>query len=150
MDAVLCDFEKAIEKFGYGTFDEIEEKYGEARIWKMVIHKGVSFWSEMDWMPDGKDLWKYIKKYKPIILSAPINHPTCAEGKRQWVRSNLGPYVKLILSHAKRKQEYANSNSILIDDRESNVRRWREANGIAICHTSTKRTISELKKIMGD
>ena len=39
-------------------------------------------------------------------------------------------------------------NSILIDDREKNIREWEKAGGIGILHTSTKDTLRKLKRII--
>jgi len=39
------------------------------------MRKGVksqgAFFDELEWMPEGKKLWKHIKKYNPIILHRP-------------------------------------------------------------------------------
>ena len=57
------------------------------------------------------------------------------------------PGTKLILRYAKQKQELANPESILIDDRQINIDQWEAAGGIGILHTSTDNTISQLKEL---
>ncbi len=54
---------------------------------------------------------------------------------------------KLILHSAEQKQEFANPNAILIDDRPSNIEQWRAKGGIGILHTSADETIEQLKKL---
>jgi hypothetical protein len=97
-------------------------------------------------MPDGKQLWDYIKPYNPQLLSAPSRDESSKIGKFVWVKRNV-PGTKLILRSAERKQEFATPNSILIDDRADNIQRWKDAGGIGIHHTSASDTIQQLKKI---
>jgi hypothetical protein len=97
-------------------------------------------------MKDGKQLWEYISKYNPTLLSAPSKNPSSRLGKRLWVKNNL-PGVKLILASAEKKQNYSRGNHILIDDRPDNVDQWRSQGGIGILHTSTEDTIKQLQNI---
>ena len=97
-------------------------------------------------MVDGKTYWNYIKEYNPTLLSSPSRSSTSRLGKRLWVKNNL-PDTKLILAQAKDKQNYAQSNRILIDDRPSNIDQWRSQGGIGILHTSASDTIKQLKEL---
>jgi len=100
----------------------------------------------MPWMSDGKTYWDYIKGYNPILLSSPSRSSTSRLGKRLWVKNNL-PGTKLILAQAKDKQNYAQSDRILIDDRPSNIDQWRASGGIGILHISASDTIRQLKDL---
>ena len=100
----------------------------------------------MDWMSDGKQLWDYIKNYKPTLLSSPSRADHSRMGKRIWRKRNL-PSTKLVLAQAIKKQNYATPDSILIDDRESNIDQWIKAGGIGILHTDTASTIKKLKEL---
>jgi len=97
-------------------------------------------------MKDGKQLWDYIKKYEPTLLSAPSRANESRLGKRLWVKNNI-PGTKLILTSASTKKNYAKGNRILIDDRPDNIYQWREAGGIGILHVNTEDTIKQLKNI---
>jgi len=104
------------------------------------------FWLNLDWMPDGKRLWGYIKPYNPIILSSPIGE---AVGKYLWLKKNIG-YGKdrVVLTH--QKFEYAQFEGkigILIDDKLKNTSPFEQHDGIAILHTDAASTINELKKL---
>ena len=55
--------------------------------------------------------------------------------------------TKLILRSADRKQEFATSDTILIDDRADNIQRWKDAGGIGIHHTSAENTIKQLQDL---
>ena len=98
-------------------------------------------------MPDGKELWRFIKNYDPYILSAPTRNPESKTGKKAWVSDNLGKVKGLILVYAFKKPEYSGKNKILIDDRAQTIKEWRSKGGIGILHTSTSDTIEKLKKL---
>ena len=148
MDGVLSDFDKRFMEFSKGVApDQYEKKYGVEKFWELIDGEvGVPFWAGMDWMTDGKQYWDYIKKYDPIILSAPSRNEESKYGKRIWKKRNM-PTNKMILVPAWKKQEYASPTSILIDDREKNIQQWEDAGGIGILHTSAANTIEQLKKL---
>jgi hypothetical protein len=148
MDGVLSDFDKRFMEFSDGKLpSQYEKEFGREKFWELIDGKvGVPFWAGMSWMPDGKTLWSYIEKYNPIILSAPSRNQESRYGKRIWKKRNM-PSTKMILAYADKKKEYADSTSILIDDREENIKQWNEAGGIGILHTSAASTISQLKKL---
>lgn len=148
MDGVLTDFDKRFREFSNGVSPKTyESKYGKEAFWVLIDDTvGVPFWAGMDWMQDGKIYWNYIQKYSPIILSAPSRREESRYGKRIWKKRNM-PKTKMILAYAKDKKKYATENSILIDDRPSNILEWKEAGGIGILHTSAANTIEELKRL---
>ena len=147
MDGVLCDFDKRFMEFSNGIPpSRYESEFGKKAFWKLISEKGVGYWVGIPWMPDGKQLWNYIKPYNPSLLSAPSMEESSRLGKRLWVRNNI-PGTKLILRSAEQKQEFANPNAILIDDRTSNIEQWRAKGGIGIMHTSANETIKQLKKL---
>lgn len=147
MDGVLTDFDKRFEYFGGLTPDEYQARFSKSQFWKLIDDKvGFEFWAKMPWMPDGKQLWSYIEKYKPMLLSAPSQKPSSRYGKRVWVNDNL-PGVKLILAKRENKQDYSKPNRILIDDRADNIEEWKSKGGIGILHTSVADTIEKLKQI---
>jgi cytidyltransferase-like protein len=145
MDGVLVDFEDGYERL---TGKDIKGNHvkGDADFWQPITDAGANFWINLDWMPDGKQLWKYIKNYSPSILSAPSREKSSRVGKEIWVRTNI-PGTELILKPAPEKQELAEPNAILIDDRKDNIQQWKDAGGIGILHTSTNNTIEQLKKL---
>jgi hypothetical protein len=145
MDGVLVDFEEGYEKL---TGINIRGRHvkGDEKFWEPRKQAGAAFWIRLKWMPDGKQLWDYINKYNPILLSAPSKEESSRVGKRVWVKRNL-PGVKLILRPASQKQQFSGENKILIDDREDNIEQWRNKGGIGILHTSASNTIKQLKEL---
>ena len=148
MDGVLVDFDERFKRFSGGISPkDYEDKYGKDKFWDLIDKEtGVRFWVGMPWMSDGKQLWDYIKTYNPTLLSSPSRSNSSRMGKRIWRKRNL-PSTKLVLAQASKKQNYANPDSILIDDRASNVDQWIKAGGIGILHTNTASTINKLKEL---
>ena len=132
MDGVLTDFEKRFEHFTGMHPQDYEKKFGVEQFWYLIDTKiGVRFWVGMDWMPQGKQLWDFIKPYQPDLLTSPSRDNTSRLGKNLWVKNNLNPKPKVIFAYSKDKQRYANEKSILIDDKKSNIEEWEAAGGIA-------------------
>lgn len=146
MDGVLTDFEKRFTSLNPEKLSpaQYQTKYSIEEFWKLIDSYKEKFWSEMSWMSDGKDLWEYIKKYNPTLLSAPSRKSSSRYGKKLWVEKNT-PGAELILSAADKKQNYSGRNKILIDDRPDNIKQWRAQGGKGILHTNTANTIKQLQ-----
>jgi 5'(3')-deoxyribonucleotidase len=147
---VFCDLDEVLIDFVKGYLDltgeDISGTYRtDPAFWRPIDKAGYDFWIDLPWKPDGKKLWKYIEKYNPIILSAPSHKHESRVGKYDWVKREI-PEAHLILRSPQNKKEFADKNSILIDDRPENIDSWVGAGGIGILHTSTDKTIKELKK----
>lgn len=144
LDQVLADFDAGYEaaaghKPNGGADDDT--------FWKPIIDTP-DFWLNLPMMPDGRELWDYIKSHHyVVILSSPGTHDTerAIRQKRQWVRKHLGDDVNFVPKMAKQKHHYAGPNCILIDDWHKNVKRWLDAGGWAIHHRTAKETIETLK-----
>jgi FMN phosphatase YigB (HAD superfamily) len=146
MDGVLCDFDRQFKQYSKMDPKTFESKYGVDKFWELIHKIGYIFWSKIPWMSDGKQLWDYIKKYNPELLSAPSKNASSRYGKRLWVSENT-PGAKLILASRERKQNYSRKNSLLIDDREDTINEWNAKGGIGILHTSANNTIEKLKEL---
>lgn len=149
MDGVLVDFEK-----GYFELTKKHTKQfpkGDAAFWQPLSDAGASFWANLPWMPDGPELWKYIKRYKPAILTAPSQDPSSRVGKEAWCKMHINnQYRELFFASRGMKQMFAGPGRILIDDTEETVKEWREKSGndkLGIHHTSAANTIAQLKKL---
>ena len=147
MDGVLTDFEKRfIQKLNevgpdyYPLKDiqkvvkpkDFEAIFGIEEFWNFIDRiVGIGFWVGMDWMPQGRELWNFISPYKPDLLTSPSRDNGSRLGKQLWAKNNLNPKPKVIMAYSKDKQRYANANSILIDDKKSNIKEWIAKGGIA-------------------
>jgi hypothetical protein len=104
----------------------------------------------MDWMPQGQKLWDFIKPYQPDLLTSPSRHNNSRLGKNLWVKNNLSPKPKTIFAYSADKQRYSNENSILIDDKKSNIKEWASHGGIAIrCKGGDVDSVIEQLKDLG-
>ena len=132
MDGALTNFEARFEHFTEKHPQEYEKEFGLEAFWHLIDVKiGVRVWDGMDWMPTGYQLFDFIKPYGPNIQTSPTRHNSSRLGKNLWVKNNLEPKPKTIFAYSADKQRYANENSILIDDKKSNIREWEASGGIA-------------------
>ena len=151
MDGVLTNFEARFEHYSGMHPQEYEKKFGLPAFWELIDVKiGVKFWIGMDFMPQGKELWNFIKPYQPDLLTSPSRDNNSRLGKNLWVKNNLSPKPKVIFSYSKDKQRFANENSILIDDKKSNINEWTSRGGIAIrCKDGNVNHVIEKLKELG-
>lgn len=156
IDGVLSNFSKGVEKvLGHPHSEHRYETEPEYRkeLWTAVKkHQaaGGELWYDLELMDDAKELWNYIKKYNPTILSSTgTSDPKgTRDQKCRWISKHFGLDVKVItVDDAKKKKQYAKENYILIDDKEKALDPWKDAGGIGILHTSTSNTIKQLKKL---
>ena len=156
MDGVLTDFERRFEQFAGVTPDEyIDQKtiqFGKDKaneqFWNLIDKEiGVRFWAGMPWMPEGENLYKYIKKYKPTILTSPSRDESSRIGKGVWIKRNMSGTPYKFGYKASGKAKHAGPNKILIDDREDNISAWKAAGGIGILFKSTEQVKNELSKL---
>jgi len=144
LDGVLTDFNKMLSKVLHRP---MKGEFGnDPKIWGAITKAGKPFWVDMEWMPDGRQLWEAVEMYEPTILTAPTRHKDSIEGKKEWLAENL-PDVPFIIDQD--KASHAEKGDILIDDREKNIKKWEEAGGVGILHKDTETTIDKLKKALG-
>lgn len=145
-DGVLADFDLQFKNLTGFTPADYEFRFGLDSFWEVITKEGEDFWINIPKMKDMDKLWDYISKYNPPLLTAPSREESSKRGKEKWVAKHL-PGVEIIFSAAKKKKQYANENSILIDDRLSNITDWKLAGGIGIFHLSADDTILRLKSL---
>ena len=150
MDGVITDFDKRFTDLAGMGPREYESSFGKDKFWDFIDSKekggGVGFWVGMPWMPGGPELYNRVAQHNHALLSSPSRSESSKLGKRLW-KKKYTPNTDLILSLAANKKNYANGDSILIDDRESNIQQWREAGGIGILYKSADQVNKELDKL---
>lgn len=171
LDGVLVDFDRGFLDLPKNTErltpKEYEKAHGKDAIWPLIDELGESFWANLQWMKDGRELWDYIKRYDPIILSSPSKNPECFTGKAIWVKQNLqidqdpvtdpADFTKdtrfILANH---KHEYVgpaknllNKQPVLIDDFSRKLEKWTKAGGIGILHNDSTDTIRVLEEMIG-
>jgi hypothetical protein len=110
----------------------------------------LDFWVSLEETDDCMDLWNFIKKFTPAILTSCSGAAIACVGKKKWCSNHLDvPSRRVIcVPHSTSKQNYAGSNRILIDDLESNIKEWEEKGGIGILHKNAITTLKILKNIL--
>jgi phosphoglycolate phosphatase-like HAD superfamily hydrolase len=164
LDGVLVDFDRGFLELPGNpeqlTTKEYEEKHGRNSIWTIIEQGGEDYWINLKWTKDGRELWDYLKRYDPIILSSPSLSQTSITGKTKWVAQNLNidqepitqpedlqPDSRLVLYTDKYK--FAKTeNDILIDDTEKKLTDWTEAGGTGILHNDATDTIRVVEELM--
>lgn len=166
LDGVLANFKKELthrvfketqaEMGGDGEYSD--ERFAadpnfRAYMWKAVSlyqkKHGFILWKELELIPDAMELWNYLKRHNPQILTATGDAKyQAAEQKREWVTRHFGSAVRInFVKAAPLKVQFAKPNHILIDDQLRALDPWVAAGGIGIHHTSAQKTITELKKL---
>ena len=144
MDGVITDFSRQFRKLSREEPEEYEKKFGKKKFWDLIDREGIEFWSKMPWTNDGKVLWNYLKNKNVAILSAPSEHPDSSNGKKIWVKRELGN-VPIFLRQPEEKKNLSCPTCLLIDDRTDTVSQWVNAGGFGIPHKSAADTIKKLK-----
>jgi hypothetical protein len=147
LDQVLVNFLKGAEDAIGGSFASIDK----AERWNKITQTK-DFWSNLDWMPNAKRLYKFIERYDPFVLSAfSSNDPSSKSGKIRWLRKNTNfKSSKIKLVKRVQKQAYATTNgepNILIDDYIKNINEWEAKGGVGVHHTDVGKTINKLKSL---
>lgn len=148
MDGVLTDFEKRFvtllreegpKYYSKAVIAQVtrpkhfEKLEGQEEFWKFIDqYIGLEFWSGMEWMPNGRQLWNFIQPYNPTILTSPSRDNTSRLGKRLWVKEHLVPAPPVEFRFGDAKSDFANENAILIDDKPSNLAAFAAKGGIAL------------------
>ena len=166
MDGVLVDFELGAVEYitsdlKSGKASELREELGRDYItaedirsntavrnymYKELEHNA-DFWENLPWMPNGPELWAAIVPYNPNILTTPMGYGS-EIGKQAWIDENLNPPPQKVFM-SREKYNWANKNSILIDDWTKNTIPWEEHDGIAILHRdqNLEKTLSTLQEL---
>ena len=82
-----------------------------------------------------------------FIATSPTKDPDCLAGKLEWIHDNLFCWLHRQYIITPRKWLCANPTTLLIDDCDENVKRFREAGGQAILVPRPWNTLHDLNTI---
>lgn len=140
MDGVIADWELAfIELFDDPktmSKDELDEK-------KKFIST-IDFYKNLSVIEDGIALMKYCATLGEIQILTSVgkfNSESVAKQKQEWLKKVLGYNIKFNYTQSsEEKARYANSNTILVDDRLKAIVPFMAAGGNAVLYTNYKDT----------
>ena len=169
MDGVLVDFELGVVEYitaalaegraeelkakidrDYITTDDLAGDTKNNDIRKYMYHElehNADFWENLPWIPNGQRLWAALAPHNPNILTTPMGYGS-EIGKQAWIDKNLEPLPKKVFM-SREKYQWANKNSILIDDFTKNTIPWEEHGGIALLYKDSEieKTLLELQEL---
>ena len=148
MDGVLADFEKGIKTMIGGKFSD--------KRWDELPD---DFFLQLEPMKDAKQLWDFIGKYDPFILTATPRSsrgPIAARASddktrfmKRWFGVGSNRMYPVMRADKMRfaKDGRDGRPNLLIDDHPKNVNQFKSAGGIGVRHTKSSKTIKELQEI---
>lgn len=143
MDGVLVDFIGGVcELHDVSNPYEDHENHGIYDIQNLLGISGAAFWD-----PLGKSFWANLKPTPYMtdivnllvkayggenicLLTSPASTEGCIDGKMAWIREHLPAFRRQFLIGPS-KEFCAHANSLLVDDSEENVTKFRDAGGAA-------------------
>lgn len=146
MDGVIADFVKAIHKahgrpYCYedpsarGCF-EIETIWGTSAndFWKTDTYE---FWNSVEPTPEAEGIVRLVEwavgSENVAVLTSPSNGSGCVPGKKDWMRRYFPQFHgRMIFTSADAKRFLAASDRLLVDDRDKNVKGFRDDGGRSI------------------
>lgn len=146
LDGVFADFERGYEIM-YGHHPHTKN---DKDMWK-TINGNPRHWDSLPLMMGAMRLWAVVKPLKPTILTGCPSggYRQASIGKHNWCAREFGSDVPVITCMSRDKQKHMTSEGdVLIDDMTKNCKRWTEAGGLAIHHTSIETTIKTLEKMI--
>jgi len=151
MDGVLADFFYAYAKLAgieSGKYREIPPAKADPTLDKMV---GTDFFGTLPKFPTADALVKLVLKYVSSynICSSPLrgDFNNSAYWKKIWIRRHLNPQPSEIEITGIKEQHAVNADgspNILIDDKGSNIERWRAKGGIGIKYQADEDSLQKV------
>jgi phosphoglycolate phosphatase-like HAD superfamily hydrolase len=156
MDGVLANFDgRYRELFGQAPPEKSVKSEETSHHWDEFV-QGKNY-RTLDWNPGGEKLWRFIKysvdheRITVKILSSTGGgkyHEEVAKQKQRWLADHGIHFRAIFVESKKLKAQYANPESILVDDRKEVITPFNKAGGHGILHTNTEETIKQLKSLI--
>ena len=154
MITVFLDMDGVIAKF----FERFASDNGVKK-WTDILDvskaldkmKGTDFFWWLDEYETTKDLLAFVSQYDWGICSSPLtgDEYNSAYWKRRWLEDKgyMPKIQNLIFTHNKEQfstNRIDGSPNLLIDDKPTNCKKWRDEGGIAIRYQATEDSLDEL------
>jgi len=141
LDGVICNWLSAAAKtFNIDDSDpkirdflksgkDIDELV-KGDIWQLIDKEGEDWWTNLEIFPWTHKLVNSLRKESSnfAFLTSPSNNPICCSGKTKWIKKHFGEQFKDFIITSK-KYLCASKNSILIDDLDKNISKFKKYGG---------------------
>lgn len=130
----------------------LKKAFNYYRDQKFVSAGQPGFFLNLPLMPGAQELVSGVTRLigkKPFVLTAPVDGDSarCEQEKRQWIEKHFpGQMANFVCTQEKEK--YANSNTILIDDRTKYTSKFTANGGIAILYKDANQALVDLQNII--
>ena len=158
MDGGLADFFHEYAKlagvepneFGKHDYRSIPPAKEDPTLNKMV---GTDFFARLPMFPTAPSLIQlvlsYVKSYD--ICSSPLrgDHENSAKWKKVWITKHLSPQPREVVITGTKETHAVNADSspnILIDDRGTNIAKWKAKGGIGIKYQADEDSLDKVVK----
>jgi len=144
MDGVLCDFDaRWLSLFGRTAKQSRDNKEFSNDWDKFVFSRQ---FEKLDWHETGQELLSFVQSIPGINVEmltssgGKKHHNSVAEQKRIWLQDHGINYLANVVPGRAIKTQYANINTILIDDTPDVIDAFNDAGGIGILHHDIEET----------
>ncbi len=154
MDGVIADFFSALAKFRKVKHWKDEAEMSVEQSIKMIA--GTDFFSTLPVFPTARQLIDSVKAFTGgewYICSSPLrgDHENSKNHKVSWLKDNNFDPAGIIITG--RKESYAvdkatGSPNILIDDKPSNLDRWKAKGGIGIRYQANQDSVGKVAQAL--
>ena len=130
MDGVLADFKTGAQKTTGMSINKWMNIPSSREKWSH-IKKKKDFWSTLPWMSGGRQLWSYISKFDPHILSAYVEEsydPNCIPGKTKWLSNEFKIHKEAFITSLENLQNNLITNVYSTFKYFSSIKTLRSAN----------------------
>ena len=148
MDGVIVNFRGQCEKYECINGNKVN--------WETVHRGGTEFWEEMEWLPEGKELYQWILKLCKqenidLFILTSVNFTDGKIGKMNWLKNNtkIDKHHIIITNLGKEKEYYADENSVLIDDFKKNCEAFAKGGGQFVKYETPRQTKDDLITLLG-
>lgn len=160
MDGVLVNFDGGFLKLTNGMdLKQFATAHGDSATCDKYLKAGIEWWANLEWIQGGQEIWKAANRLFSnvrILSSAgttdPIKSEMVIKGKLGWLSRHLpsipSEHVHIVLGKH-RKQEYATTDTILVDDMATTIKEWNAKGGFGILHNNKtyKKSIEAMEEI---
>jgi hypothetical protein len=148
MDGVLADFFAEYAKLAgvtTGSYRDIPPAKADPTLDLMI---GTDFFVRLPMFASAPNLIQMVLSYVPNydICSSPLrgDHANSGHWKREWIKKYLSPQPRDIIITGQKEHYAVNADgtpNILIDDRGTNIDRWRARGGIGIKYQADENSL---------